>query len=335
MNAEETKRPKTERMVRHVLRLLRSMPAGGLEFEDFFLGEEADVRTIQRDLADLKKIAFEMGLDFQTPGPGRSKGKYYLDIPIFDDTNDKRVFIINLMLEQIEKKPWGKIPGQGGEETRLLYQFLEYRRFTEYMQKMQKRVVFMTPEFRDSEAMSAKINRCIDALSLEQVLNIVYKEKIRRVWPLGLICKDDRWYLAAFCCEAWDKRMFRLDRICSMTITGERFTYPKDFSLNDHIKNAWSTHLDKHNGLITVRLLTTGMAAEDLQNMIFHPSQQMDLQEDGSVLVVFQLETWEGMVGWLLRWGGLVEVLDPEDLRQSLKSIAEKIVQKYQKSVTG
>jgi len=329
MNNEETKRPKTERMVRHVLRLLRSMPTGGLKFEDFYDYEEADIRTIQRDLADIKKVACEMGLDFQTPGPGRSKGKYYLDIPIFEDTNDKKIFIINLMLEQMGKKPWTQIPGQDDEQKRLLYQLLEHRRLTEYMQKMHERVVFMAPEFRDSEAMADKLDRCMDALSREQTLTIVYKRKRRRVRPLGLICKDDRWYLAAFCCGAWDERMFRIDRINSLATTGERFTYPKDFSLKEHVKNAWSTHLDKKNGLTTIRLLASGMAAEDLQNMIYHPSQKMEPKGEDSVLASFELETWEGMVGWLLRWGSLVEVLEPEGLRQRIKSIAEKIIQKY------
>ncbi|OPY55801.1 MAG: hypothetical protein A4E55_02389 [Pelotomaculum sp. PtaU1.Bin035] len=331
---EEFKRSKTARMVRHVIKLMQSMPTGGLSFDDFFDDEEVDVRTIQRDLADLKKIAEEMGIFFQTPGPGRAKGRYSMDIPLFETADDKRVFIMSLMLERLGSKPWARVQAQPGDQGQLMYQLLRYQKLARYMQKMSERVIFMEPEARDSEGMAEKIDRCMDALAREAVLRIKYKGKVRRVRPLGLICKEERWYLAAFCCEAWDERMFRLDRIESLTTTGERFDYPEDFSLRDHVKNAWSTHLDKKGGLLTIRLLATGMAAEDLQNMTFHPSQQLEAREDGSVLATFQLETWEGMVGWLLRWGTLVEVLEPEDLRQRLKSIAEEITKKYEKPVT-
>lgn len=34
------------------------------------------------------------------------------------------------------------------EDSRLLYQLLQYHRLTEYIKKMQERVVFMSPEFR-------------------------------------------------------------------------------------------------------------------------------------------------------------------------------------------
>lgn len=129
--------------------------------------------------------------------------------------------------------------------------------------------------------------------------------------------------------------MFRLDRVETLSTTGETFTYPKDCSLKEHVKHAWSTHLDKNHGMVNIRITVAGMAAEDLQNMVFHPSQQIQIQENGTVLASYSLETWEGMVGWLLRWGDLVEVLEPEDLRQRLKTIAKNLVQKYEIPVTA
>lgn len=348
-NKQPPKTQKSKRMVEHVLKLLRSMPAGGLAFDDFFDDGEIDSRTIQRDLADLKKIADKMDLDFKSPGPGRGKGKYYLGVPIFEADSSKSIFIHNLILDRLENKPWAKMPGQSEEQNYILYQLMQYRRMDEYNKKMRERVVFMEPELRNNEEITAKLSICLDALEKEQVLKIVYKErkgtpsgnvskqkeKARRIRPLGLICKEERWYLLAFCCQAWAERMFRLDRMNSINTTGEQFTYPQDFSLKEHLEHAWSTHLDKNNDLIAIRLLATGMAAEDLENITFHPSQKLKKQEEGYLLVSFELETWEGMLGWILRWGSLVEVLEPEDLRQKLKSIAKDVLGKYQSSASS
>jgi predicted DNA-binding transcriptional regulator YafY len=115
--------------------------------------------------------------------------------------------------------------------------------------------------------------------------------------------------------------------------TGKEYEYPEDFSLQELTKNAWSALFDNQGALIAVRLTAYGLAAEDLINTKFHPSQRIEKLCNGRIQVTYELDTWKGMVGWILRWGHLVEIHEPEDLRNEIKGIAEKIVANYSKPV--
>ncbi|TWH49278.1 YafY family protein [Sporomusa sp. KB1] len=334
---EESKHNKAQRMISHILKLLQHFPEGGLTFEDLFDEDEYDERKIRHDLKDLTEMTEELGWRFNKPTPGRpGKGeekKYFLDIPFIPELDDKQTFLNLLMIERFEKRPWGFGNTEAERQCELLQRLLRYKLFTQYIEKMRNRVIFMEPEFQNRDDISQKLAECMDALAHEKVLSFKYNQRMRIVWPLGLISKDERWYLRAYCCEAKEQRTYRLDRMADVSKTGKKYDYPGDFSLQELTKNAWAVLFENQGDLISVRLIADELAAEELINTKFHPSQKIETLHDGRVRVTFELDTWKGMVGWILRWGYLVEILEPEDLRNEIKGIAKKIVANYENPV--
>jgi predicted DNA-binding transcriptional regulator YafY len=65
-----------------------------------------------------------------------------------------------------------------------------------------------------------------DALSTRRVLRIGYGDRegattLREIDPLGYVGKEAHWYLVAWCRLREDLRVFRTDRISSVSITAE------------------------------------------------------------------------------------------------------------------
>ncbi len=56
-------------------------------------------------------------------------------------------------------------------------------------------------------------------------------------------------------------------------------------------------------------------AAERAAEFRFHPTQTVEPQDDGSLIVRFQASGWLEMAWHLYQWGDKVEVLMPEGLR--------------------
>lgn len=324
------------------LQLILHMPKQGLTFNEMInMLEECTNETILsgtllRYLRDIEEVLPEIGGQLVRPGPGRRKEeqKYQIRLPMFSGTSDKRVFLLQEMLRISKQKPWLTAEQMEEEvDDKLFEQLIEQAGLTQYIRKMRERVVFMQPQIRQDTEMAKNFGICFDALAGERILTVSYGGKMRKVHPYGLIYREDRWYLFVYCETAEDVRMFRLDRMNLVEKTQETFSYPEEFSLAKEMENAFSTYLQRQNreSLVTIRLRARGLPAEDLRSMLFHSSQMIQELGGGEVEAVFRLETWDGMLSWLLRWGDLVEVLAPDDLRARLAEIAGNMLRMYQR----
>ncbi|QGG48014.1 helix-turn-helix transcriptional regulator [Heliorestis convoluta] len=323
----------SKRMARMMFQLFHSFPEGGMTFEDFFDENcQVDSRQVQRMIKELKEISEEAGVTFHSPGPGRqSKSnprRFLLEPPFLAHMNEQRLFWLSLMLERMEKRPMAKSQ-ERNENGWMLYHLLQIQKFNEYTEKMKKRILYFEPQQKNSSDISSKLDLCTKALGQELIMRIRYNNRIRRIHPLGLFNRDERWYLVAYCLNKKEERIFRLDRMKDLEVSNEPFVYPENFSLVQHLENTWSAMINRSGKTITVRIHAEGTAAEDLRNIQYHHSQQLEDNIDGSVTATFNVDTWEGMISWVLRWGALIEVLEPLSFRERLREIAEAMAGKY------
>ena len=77
------------------------------------------------------------------------------------------------------------------------------------------------------------------------------EKTLRKVDPYKVWFYDGTIYLIGRCHLRKEVRMFVLDRIKMLNITGERFTMPKDFSLDDFMRDSFKV---MHDELCTVRV---------------------------------------------------------------------------------
>ncbi|WP_372841138.1 helix-turn-helix transcriptional regulator [Phaeovulum sp.] len=137
---------------------------------------------------------------------------------------------------------------------------------------------------------------------------------MRVIEPHGLLL-GHRSYLVARQPSRGDTILnFRMDRIHSAEPLDESFAFAPGFSLQDYAAQAFGVYQDPAQfGEVVWRFAPE--AAARAAEFRFHPTQSLEPQEDGSLMVTFHAAGWLEMAWHLYQWGDKVEVLAPEGLR--------------------
>ena len=147
--------------------------------------------------------------------------------------------------------------------------------------------------------------------------------------PLGLVWNNDHYYLVANFIQDDEIRRYRVDRMRNVRILEDRFLPDSYFDLQQHTSTMFhmfggdmisleARFYDRQDKLINVVIDRFGENANIVD------------QQNDTFLLKANVTMSEGLVGWLLRWGGDVKVLHPPKLVQRMKQEVEKMVQQYQ-----
>ncbi len=136
----------------------------------------------------------------------------------------------------------------------------------------------------------------------------------RRLCPYGLLYGGRGW-LVAHADTLPEMRLWRLDRILSAQILAESFPRDTHFSLETYAARAFGVFQEEP---FPVTLRFTPEAAADAATWHFHPSQQMVMQPDGSLIVTFNAGGRHEICWHLFTWGSTVQILAPDHLRQTM-----------------
>ena len=156
--------------------------------------------------------------------------------------------------------------------------------------------------------------------------------KGREVEPYGLLCRNGSWYLVGFCHEAEARRLFRvdlIDRIC--IVENSDYKIPADFLLKEEYGRNWGTWTVKDaKAPERICLKANPGMARKFSVTVFHASQKVFQQPDGSAEIEFCVANAGEMVSWLMTWGSTVEVIEPEWMRKEVASNARAIISMYE-----
>lgn len=136
----------------------------------------------------------------------------------------------------------------------------------------------------------------------------------RVIEPHGLLM-GHRSYLVARQPDRDDTlRNFRMDRIYAAEPLDESFSFATGFSLQDYAAQAFGVYQDPAQyGEVVWRFVPD--AATRAAEFRFHPTQIMEPQDDGGLIVRFKAAGWLEMAWHLYQWGNKVEVIAPDGLR--------------------
>jgi predicted DNA-binding transcriptional regulator YafY len=155
------------------------------------------------------------------------------------------------------------------------------------------------------------------------------KVETREIDPYSLLFRRHAWYLIGFCHLRRELRTFRVERIRSLSQTGEHFTRPENYSLDEHLKNAWEVYTGGE--LVEVRVLFDSRLAPLLLEGKRHPSQRIERLTDGRVIFSAKVAGTEEIKRWVLGFGAQAEILEPISLRKEMAEEIEKLGRNYQK----
>ncbi|HEX5958287.1 MAG TPA: WYL domain-containing protein [Hyphomicrobiaceae bacterium] len=139
--------------------------------------------------------------------------------------------------------------------------------------------------------------------------------KPRQLVPYGLLTGLRRYLVARSARDpSGPTRLYILDSIGSARVTNEAFERDPAFRLDEFATRAFGV-FQNEDELGDVVWRFSPAAAERARQFQFHPSQQVEEQPDGSLVVSFCAAGHLEMCWHLYIWGDQVEVLEPERLR--------------------
>ena len=138
-----------------------------------------------------------------------------------------------------------------------------------------------------------------------------------------------RWYLYGYKGDSDGPHMFALDRMIKVDDLTEDFTMPKEFVTEDCFAGVYGARIYPDMKKEAVRLKVYGMQVQYFRSLPLHSSQkEVETHDDYSVFSYF-LTTDYDLKQDILSFGDKVEVLEPKELRDEIKGMINKMLNRY------
>ena len=155
-------------------------------------------------------------------------------------------------------------------------------------------------------------------------------EEVRHIRPYAVKEFAKRWYIVAYSEEASALRVYAMDRILSLTPTGEKFKMPKGFQVDDLFESSYGIYLPEGEEPVLVKFRTTLREAAYLQDLPLHPSQVFLGSEGDFCLFALRVIPNPNFIMELVKHGGRLEILEPASLREQVKQEFRNALKLYE-----
>lgn len=170
-----------------------------------------------------------------------------------------------------------------------------------------------------------------DAVVRRRKVRISYNGRARAIGerlvdPLGLVDKDDIWYL--FAGTERGRRTFRVDRILDAEITDEPAERPADFDL----AAAWDEvvlQMEQQRSTTTANAFLAARYLPVLRDRFGRHCQVLEEADDDRVQVALTASSVLDIARELAGWGDLVHVEGPQSVRAELARIGTQLTGLY------
>jgi predicted DNA-binding transcriptional regulator YafY len=205
--------------------------------------------------------------------------------------------------------------------------------YTDYLDRIRMRVNANPTPRKDYTRFGPTITELNRAIVDEKKIRLTYfsmgrqKESRRVVHPYLLRHVEDTLYLIGYCTLRKGVRIFAVDRIKSVTVTDEEFQFPEAFDMQGFLHDSFGIY---QGPPVMVKIRFSDSVAGYIRERVWHPSQRLSDQADGSVIFTATVAGIEEISHWVLRWGAGAQVLAPENLRQAVSRQASAMAAFYQ-----
>ncbi len=148
--------------------------------------------------------------------------------------------------------------------------------------------------------------------------------------PYAMKEYNKRWYVAGYVKEKDAIRCIALDRIGDINITKNPFEMPDDFSAHKYFANTIGIFTNEQLQPKKVRLRVGAKAVEYFRSSPLHKSQEEVATKYNEYSdFQYRLCLTPELTTAILSYADLVEVLEPQELRDEIKERLEKCLTKY------
>lgn len=155
------------------------------------------------------------------------------------------------------------------------------------------------------------------------------ERSFRVISPYGLVVKQMDWYVVAYCEQAEEVRSFKCERILSVKVTGDEFSIPTHF----HLEQYWKTQNNsfKQQRRLEEQYIVTIVISENHIKMLDQWEVVKLKQVGREWLVDINMYSEEQAIQLVMRIIGEAEVLRPMHLRQKIRVKLENLQKVYNK----
>jgi predicted DNA-binding transcriptional regulator YafY len=169
-----------------------------------------------------------------------------------------------------------------------------------------------------------------DAVVRRNRVRLVYSGRAhqtseRLVEPLGLVDKDDIWYLIAGTDRG--QRTFRIDRVVAAQATDETFERPAGFALS----TAWGEiveRMEERRSGLTATVLMDRRHVRVMQDRLGR-NCEVDGTDGARVRLKITAPTPLMIAQELAGWGGSIDVLEPPEVQAELARLGRELTDRY------
>ena len=302
---------KIDRLIGILSVLLQKEKTTAPELADRF---EVSKRTINRDIEDLCRA----GIPIRT-AQGIGGGISIMDGYRMDRTilTSKDMQMILAGLRSLDSVSGSSYYGQLMEKIQA--------GSSEFITGRDSILIDLSSWYRDS--LAPKIEIIQDAIGDRRLIKFRYYapsgESERTVEPYYLVFRWSSWYLWAWCLKRKDFRLFKLNRMDGVQITEKNFEC-RDATMPD---------------LSNEKIFPGGIKVKAL----FEADQKWRLIEefgtscftendDGRLLFTADYTDMENLITWILTFGDKAEVIEPEEVRERVRTAIEAMIKNYRRN---
>ena len=169
------------------------------------------------------------------------------------------------------------------------------------------------------------LDTLFEAMRENRVVTIAYRRfndsQSRKflVEPYCVKLFENRWYVLARNVQHDNIRIYGLDRIIDLEITGDTFKLPEGFSASDCFSNYYGIIIDENAKAERIVVRAFGDHIPYMASLPLHHSQKLLKDHGGHADFELFLAPTFDFIMKLLSAGGMIEVVSPASLRRTMK----------------
>ncbi|MDT2815244.1 helix-turn-helix transcriptional regulator [Vagococcus carniphilus] len=197
----------------------------------------------------------------------------------------------------------------------------------DHLKIQSEQIIIDLHPYGDSSAQKKLVKTLRQAITQTRLLTIDYRNydnvvSNRKIEPMSLIFKNYTWYLFAYCLLKDDFRLFRVSRI-------------KDYHMEEQLfkRREKSYHeitaLENEQAKMIELVLKVSPLMKSRVEDIFN-EEDIEMLETGELLVTASFPEKDWLFSLIFSFGEHVEVLAPQEMRESVASKLKLMANKYQ-----
>jgi predicted DNA-binding transcriptional regulator YafY len=207
-------------------------------------------------------------------------------------------------------------------------------RLREYLREATSAIHMRMEPTSQARGAAPYYQQLIDAIRRRRCVRIEYDSFSDRellstkLSPYRLLFSRRSWYVFGRSSCHRQTRTFNVGRIVSLDTLDERFSFPRGFSIERQLRNAW--HLIPEAGPdqnVIVRF--EKLVAKNVAEVAWHKTQRLVWRDDGRLDFHVRVSGINEISWWILGYGDQAEVLKPPALRELVERRCRQLLKRY------